>query len=74
MKKQKILVYNQSEYFLPIQQNENEMDLVLDEIKTTKMYSIGKMYMIIEDPLTLVECIDQRKCIPFGLIYFAYEL
>ena len=52
MKKQKILVYNQSEYFLLIHQNENEMDLGLDEIKRTKMYSIGKMYMIIEDPLT----------------------
>ena len=52
MKKQKNLVYNQSEYFLPIQQNESEMDLGLDEIKRTKMYSIGKMYMIIEDPLT----------------------
>lgn len=72
MKKQKILV--KSDYFLPIQQNENEMDLGLDEIKRTKMYSIGKMYMIIEDPPTLVECRDQRKCIPFGLIYFAYEL
>ena len=74
MKKQKILVYNQSEYFLPIQQNEKEMDLGLDEIKRTKMYGMGKMDMIIEDPLTLVECRDQRKCIPFGLIYFAHEL